>query len=214
MNDNDINSSTTFTFISSFGPQMDIIDKDKSTIIESSKEKLKSVSGTRLTLTSQRNQPINIFGVFIYSDEGIIINTDNSKIYISSIYRKSTNEGSNAIKIVRENSDRKANQARNYEALKTKGSRWNNWNINSQYCSHTDADNSGIGGGSVWEYNFEKKVNISTIEIFGRIDCCPERMTGMRIEIFNDMLSTTQPIWVSYFGTQNANSHKVFTIDY
>jgi hypothetical protein len=200
----EINIATNFSFISSFGTQLDIIDKNNEANINSNI--LKSIKGTRIRLTTQNNQYLNIFGVFIYSPEGNIINTNPAWAYSSSNYEN--HPASNAIKIVTENPNRKGFNAIQNTNLNNKNIGWNNWNQSSSYCAHTKNDNTGVGGGDWWEYEFTDLVDMSLIEIFGRIDCCPERNKNLRIDIFDDKKSRTKVIWTGSFGNVNNEAHK------
>ena len=208
----EINIATTFSFISSFGTQLDIIDKNNENENNINTNLLKSIKGTRIRLTTQKNQPLNIFGVFIYSPEGNVINTKSEWAYSSSNYQNSY-PASNAIKIVKENLNRKGFNAIQNTKLNNKNIGWNNWGQSSPYCSHTNVDNTGIGGGAWWEYEFTDVMDIALVEIFGRTDCCPERNKNLRIDLFNDKESRTNVIWTGSFGSKvNNDAHKTFKI--
>ena len=90
---------------------------------------------------------------------------------------------------------------------------WNNWNQSSQYCAYTNNNIISTGGGDWWEYEFTELVDISMIEIFGRIDCCPERIKNVRIELFNDKESRTKVIWTGSFGDINKTAHKAIKLE-
>jgi len=208
----EINIATTFSFISSFGTQLDIIDKNNEIENNINSKLLKSIKGTRIRLTTQNNQHLNIFGVFIYSPEGNVINTKSEWAYSSSNYKNSY-PASNAIKIVKENSGRKGFNAIQNTKLNNKNIGWNNWGQSSPYCAHTNNDNTGVGGGDWWEYEFTDVTDISLVEIFGRTDCCPERNQNLRIDLFNDKESRTKVLWSGSFGNNvNNDAHKTFKI--
>ena len=208
--EDEINIATTFSFISSFGTQLNIIDKNNDSVNNINSKLLKSIKGTRIRLTTQKNQPLNIFGVFIYSPEDNVINTNSSWAYSSSKYQNYP--ASNAIKIVKENPNRKGFNAIQNIKLNNKNIGWNNWRQSSQYCVHTNNDNTGVDGGDWWEYEFTDLVDISLIEIFGRTDCCPERLKNLRIDLFNDKESRTKVIWTGSFGDVNKDAHKAIKI--
>ena len=214
---------TTFSFISSFGTQLDIIDKDtiKNDV---NAGLLKSIKGTRIRLShSNPNKSLNIFGVFIYSPEGKVINTNKEFAYSSSSYFRLNTGGigwmgfsvtsypaSNAIKIVEENSTRTASEAlKNSRLSNTKPNiGWNTWENSSDYCAHTMNDTPG---GEWWEYEFSNEVDISLIEIFGRIGY-PETIKNVKIELFNDTVSRTKVLWTISFGGVNNNAHKAIML--
>ena len=203
---------TTFSFISSFGTQLDIIDKD--TIKNDVNAGLfKSIKGTRIRLSHPNpNGSLNIFGVFIYSPEGKVINTNKEWAYSSSIYIRwgIPFPASNAIKIVEENSTRTASEALKNSRLSNNKLNigWNTWDNSSEYCAHTK---NGTPGGEWWEYEFSNEVDISLIEIFGRIGY-PETIKNVKIELFNDTVSRTKVLWTISFGGVNNNAHKAIML--
>ena len=190
---NEIDNKTDFNFISTFGTQLDIVDKN--TINDNKAENsLQSIKATRVRLTTFLNEYLNIFGVFIYGPDENVLNTNQTYAYTSSNYQNRY-PASNAIKIVNENRNRKAYDAIQNKPLNRKNIGWNNFGQSSPYLVHTNNDNTGVGGGSWWEYEFNDAVDISLIEIFGRTDCCPERLKNLRIDVYNDDESRTKIIW-------------------
>jgi len=209
---------TEFSFISSFGTQLDIIEKDNkdktNSNIKINSGLQKSIKGTRVRLTSPPNQWLHIFGVFIYSPNGKILNTNPAWAYSSSNYQNKY-PASNAIKIVTENPTRKAYDAIQNKPLNNKNIGWNNWVTSPNsliYVAHTNNNDNGVTGGGWWEYEFTDIVDISFIEIFGLAMSYTERLKNLRIEIFNDKKSRTNVIWTGSFGDVNKDAHKVFKI--
>ena len=195
-----IQDNTLFSFISTFGTQMDIIDKAKA--------KGMYILGNRIRISSQKKQPISLFGVFIYSDTGALYPLTASNAKSSSVYQGHTAD--KILKIVSENSSRNINQAIAGANLLSKMSGWNSWVINGSYCTHTNWDGKASSGGDWWEYSFPQAVNIAAIEIFGRNDCCPERMANMHIEIFNDK----KIMWDDNTGTDPIpDARKLFIVE-
>lgn len=190
----DAQANTTFSFISTFGTQMNIIDNDQPRALY--------ILGNRIRISAPVKQPLSLFGIFIYSDNGesYPLNSKNAKS--SSIYQGHGAE--KMLKINSENTSRNINQAMADEELLSKKTGWNNWEINGAYCTHTNWD-----GGDWWEYVFDDIVKISAVEIYGRGDCCPERMRNMKIQIFND----SKMVW--YDGTDSdpiPNARKLFIV--
>jgi len=202
---NQLQDNTMFSFISTFGTQMDIIDN--------AKKKPMIVSGNRIRISSQAKQPLNLFGVFIYDDVGNLISMSANNASSSSVYQGHTAE--KAIKIVSENSSRNINQAIEGANLLSKNPGWNNWNTNGSYCSSTNSDKKATTGGDWWEYKFPNVVNIAAIEIYGRSDCCPERFQNMLIQIFNDVPSANNVVvWDGNTGTDpNTSATQLFIIE-
>lgn len=204
-----IQENTTFTFISTFGTQMDIIDK--------AKKLPNSISGNRIRISSQAKQPLMLFGIFVYSDAGSLISMTKDNAKASSINFGHTAD--KVFKIVNENSSRNINQAINGDNLLSKSPGWNNWNDNGSYCCHTNNDKTATTGGDWWEYTFPSVVSISLLEIFGRIDCCPESFQNMLVQIFNDKKYPEQkgkpdPVWDGNTGTDpNPNALQLFSIE-
>ena len=66
-----LENKTDFSFISSFGTQMDIVDKNNINMANDNKKKInyKPVKATRVRITTQMNEYLNIFGVFIYGPD-------------------------------------------------------------------------------------------------------------------------------------------------
>jgi hypothetical protein len=198
-----IQDNTIFSFISAFGTQMDIIDKahTKTTYIE----------GNRIKISSQQKQPISLFGIFIYNDTGNLLTMHSNNAKSSSVFQGRTAD--KAIKIFSENSSRNINQAISAQNLLSKMPGWNNWNINGAYCSHTNWDGKATTGGDWWEYIFPTTVKISAIEIYGRGDCCPERMENMLIQVFNDGIYNNS-VWDDNTGTDPIpDARKLFIIE-
>lgn len=199
-----IQDNTTFSFISTFGTQMDIIDKVT--------PKPEYVKGNRVRLSTQAKMPITISGVFIYDDTGKVINTDRTKATSSSAYQYHI--GANAIKIVDENSSRNINQAIAGANLLSKYSGWNSYETNGAYFCHTTGDGSASTGGDWWEYKFPGVVNIAAIEIYGRFGLNPERWQNMTLQIFNDGKYGNDPVWDGNTGTDPNNAQvQVFVVE-
>jgi hypothetical protein len=199
-----VQDNTTFTFISTFGTQMDIIDKAK---------KIPSaVSGNRIRISSQAKQPLNLFGVFIYSNQGNLIPIKTQYATSSSVYQGHSADV--ALKIVTENSSRNINQAIDGDNLLSKSLDWNNWNNNGGYCCRTNNDKKAATGGDWWEYNSQTIVSIAAIEIFGRNDCCSESFQNMTIQIFNDSKYGNDPVWDGNTGSDpNPSAIQTFVIE-
>jgi len=200
-----IQDNTNFSFISTFGTQMDIIDNAK---------KIPNVvSGNRIRISSQAKQPLNLFGVLIYDDIGNLISMSENNANSSSVYQG--HSAAKAIKIVSENSSRNINQAIEGANLLSKYPGWNNWNTNGLYCCYTNGDGKANTGGDWWEYKFSNVVNIAAIEIYGRADCCPERFQNMLIQIFNDTkYSDNDAVWDGNTGSDpNPTATQVFIIE-
>jgi hypothetical protein len=206
---NEINNKTDFSFISSFGTQLDIVDRNDDDI-EKNKAILQTIKSTRVRLTTLSNEYLNIFGVFIYGPDGNILNKDSKYAYSSSNLANAY-PASNAMKIVKENLNRKAFNAIQNTNLINKRIGWNNWNQSSQYATHTNNDNTGTNGGAWWEYEFDEPIEISLIEIFGRTDCCPNR-NKLRIDLFDDSKSRTKVIWTNKFNDMAYDAHKTVKI--
>jgi hypothetical protein len=209
---NEIENKTDFSFISSFGTQMDIVDKNNINMANDNKKenKLQTIKATRVRITTQMNEYLNIFGVFIYGPDENVLNTNERYAYSSSNYLNKWPAG-NVIKIVNENSNRKAYDSIQNKPLNGKSIGWNKWHPNNAYAVHTYNDNTGVGGGSWWEYEFNDPVDISLIEIFGRTDCCPNR-NKLRVDLYNDNESRTKVIWTTKFDDMLYDAHKVIKI--
>jgi hypothetical protein len=205
----ELSNKTDFSFISSFGTQMDIVDRNDMDI-EENKAILQTVKATRVRVTTQMNEYLNIFGVFIYGPDGTILNKDSRYAYSSSNYQNRW-PARNAMKIVRENLNRKAFDAIQNNKLKNKQIGWNKWHPNNNYATHTNNDNTGVGGGSWWEYEFDDPIDVSLIEIFGRTDCCPNR-NKLRVDLYNDSISRTNVIWTTKFDDMLYDAHKAIKI--
>jgi len=90
---------------------------------------------------------------------------------------------------------------------------WNSWNINGSYCAHTNWDGKASTGGDWWEYTFPQAVNIAAIEIYGRADCCPERMANLVIQVFNDGVGSGL-VWDDNTGTDSIpDARKLFVVE-
>lgn len=211
-----IEDNTTFTFISSFGTQMNIIDnKDNST--DNSNDiftKPLFVNGNRIRISSQKKQPIILFGIFVYDELGnLITSMSQSKLFSlassSSIYQG--HKASNALKILSSNMTRHISQAIDKELLHNKQLQWNNYAQNGALSAYTNNDKSASTGGDWWEYNFANNVNISGIEIYCDSIQPEKKMDNMLIEIFNN----NKVIWNVNTGTDNKNSNgvKLFIIN-
>jgi hypothetical protein len=195
--------NSTFSFISAYGTQMDIIDKANDTQL--------TVKGKRIRISSQTKQPLNLFGVFVYNKAGTLYSMNARNASSSSVYQGRT--ASKALRIVSENSSRNINQAIAGANLLSKVSGWNNWEINGAYCMSTNKDGKASTGGDWWEYKFNNAVEIAAIEVIGRVDCCPERMANMLIEIYNDGVHS-DPVWDDNTGTDPIpNATKLFIIE-
>ena len=205
----EIMNKTDFSFISSFGTQLDIVDKNDSDIKEN-KAVLQTVKASRVRITTQLNEYLNIFGVFIYGQDGTILNKELKYAYSSSNLTNAY-PASNAMKIVKENLNRKAFDSIQNNKLNNKKIGWNNWVQSSNYATHTNNDNTGTNGGAWWEYEFDEPVDISLIEIFGRTDCCPNR-NKLRIDLFDDSKSRTKVIWTGKFDDMRYDAHKTVKI--
>lgn len=206
----EISNKTDFSFISSFGTQLDIVDKNSINMDNDTDTNLQRIKASRVRLTTQPNQYLNIFGVFIYGPNKNILNTNPNYAYSSSNYQNSY-PASHAIDVVTANLDRTIHDAIQNKSLKGRRSGWNSASVSNVY-AHTNNDSTGVGGGSWWEYEFDEPIDISLIEIFGRIDCCPERLKNLRIDLYNDNESRTKVIWTDTFGDVNYNAHKVIKI--
>ena len=205
----ELSNKTDFNFISSFGTQMNIVDRNDMDI-EENKAILQTVKATRVRVTTQMNEYLNIFGVFIYGPDGTILNKDSRYAYSSSNYQNRW-PARNAMKIVRENLNRKAFDAIQNNKLKNKQIGWNKWHPNHKYAIHTNNDNTGVGGGSWWEYEFDDPIDVSLIEIFGRTDCCPNR-NKLRVDLYNDSVSRTNVVWTTKFDDMLYDAHKAIKI--
>ena len=218
VSENDIDNATTFNFISSFGPQMDIIDKSTK-VIDKSTAKLSSKKGNRLTLTSLKGSPICIFGIFMFAKDGTIINKDTSKTYSSSVnaitvystmyfwgrnfyynYNQVSNYSTNALKIVNQNSSRNYQEVFSGQPVNIGNPNWNtsalspnNNGTDMSYCSMTKLDGTGVGGGDIWEYDNVDPVDFSVIEIYG--DKINYAMNGLLLELYNDNVNNSKPVW-------------------
>jgi hypothetical protein len=198
-----IQDNTTFSFISAFGTQMNIIDNARAKAIY--------IEGNRIRISSQKKQPISLFGVFVYNDTGSLIQMNNSNAKSSSVFQGRTAD--KAIKIVNENSSRNINQAIGGQNLLSKMPGWNSWDINGSYCAHTNWDGKSNIGGDWWEYTFPNVVKIAAIEIYGRGDCCPERMKNMIIQVFNDAVYN-KSVWDDNTGNETIpDARKLFLIE-
>lgn len=208
---NEIENKTDFSFISSFGTQMDIVDKNNINMKNDNKKenKLQTVKATRVRITTQLNEYLNIFGVFIYGPDENVLNTNQSYAYSSSNYRNRY-PASNAIKVVTENRNRKAYDAIQNKTLNGKKIEWNSSKLTGVF-THTNKDNTGVGGGAWWEYEFDEPVDIFLIEIFGRTDCCPDR-NKLRVDLYNDNESRTKIIWTTKFDDMLYDAHKAIKI--
>jgi hypothetical protein len=205
----DLINKTEFSFISSFGTQLDIVDKND-TDIKENKAILQTIKATRVRITTQLNEQLNIFGVFIYGQDGTILNEESKYAYSSSNYQNKY-PASNAMKIVKENLNRKAFDAIQNNKLNNKQIGWNNLQASGPYCSLTNKDNTGEGGGSWWEYEFDNPLNVSLIEIFGRTDCCADR-NKLRIDLYNDSENKTKIVWTNKFDDMLYDAHKAVKI--
>jgi hypothetical protein len=182
---------------------MDIIDKARNTKV--------SVKGNRIRISSQRKQPLTLFGVFVYSPSGAALPMNTKNATSSSVYQGHT--AAKALRIVNENSSRNVNQAISGGNLLSKLPGWNNWDINGAYATHTNNDGKATTGGDWWEYKFDSVVDIAAIEVFGRDDCCPERMQNMLIQIFNDGVHA-DAVWDDNTGRDPIlNTTKLFIIE-
>lgn len=198
-----IQENTIFSFISAFGTQMDIVDNARA--------KAMYVQGKRIRISSQKKQPISLFGMFVYNDAGVLFSMDRRNAKSSSVYQGRTAD--KAIKIVSENSSRNINQAIAGQNLLSKMAGWNSWNINGSYCAHTNWDGKASTGGDWWEYTFPQAVNIAAIEIYGRADCCPERMANLVIQVFNDGVGSGL-VWDDNTGTDSIpDARKLFVVE-
>jgi hypothetical protein len=204
----EIENQTDFSFISTFGTQLDIIDKNDSDI-KMNKAVLKSIKSSRVRITTQLDEHLNLFGVFIYGPDDNVLNTNENYAYSSSNWEESY-PASYAIKVVNENPNRKGYDAIQNKTLNGKNIGWNSALLTRVY-AHTNKDNTGVGGGSWWEYEFDDPVDISLIEIFGKTDCCPDR-NKLRIDLFNDSQSRTNVIWTTNFDDMKYDAHKVVKI--
>ena len=204
----EIENQTDFSFISTFGTQLDIIDKNDSDI-KMNKSVLKSIKSSRVRITTQLDEHLNLFGVFIYGPDDNVLNTNENHAYSSSNWEESY-PASYAIKVVNENPNRKGYDAIQNKTLNGKNIGWNSALLTRVY-AHTNKDNTGVGGGSWWEYEFDDPVNISLIEIFGKTDCCPDR-NKLRIDLFDDSKSRTNVIWTTNFDDMKYDAHKVVKI--
>ena len=204
----EISNKTDFSFISSFGTQMDIVDRNDIDI-EENKAILQTVKASRVRLTTIHNEYLNLFGVFIYGPDDNVLNTNENYAYSSSNWEESY-PASYAIKVVNENPNRKGYDAIQNKPLNGKKIGWNSALLTRVY-AHTNKDNTGVGGGSWWEYEFDDPVDISLIEIFGKSDCCPNR-NKLRVDLYNDNESRTKVIWTTKFEDMLYDAHKAIKI--
>jgi hypothetical protein len=157
VSDEYIGKATTFTFISTYGTQLNIIDRNI--------PKVDFLIGNRVRFSSQPNQLISLFGVLIYGKDGTIINIDTSKAKQSSIYR-GTHTSICAVRIVAENTSRNINQAMQNKLLNNKALGWNTMSRNGKNCSMTNGDKTAKTGGDWWEYVFDSPIEIMGMEVY------------------------------------------------
>lgn len=201
--ENDIDNATTFNFISSFGPQMDIIDKS-SKVIEKSTAKLYSKKGNRLTLTTPPGGKISLFGIFMFAKDGTIINKDTSKVYMNSV--SGNQYATNALKIVNQNSGRTIQQAFAQNPLNVSNPDWNKFSFGGgtdwSYCAISNNE----AGGGIWEYDNVNPVDLSLLEIYS--NSIGSGLDGLKIELYNDNVSNSKSVWsrtiqkTDYFDTK------------
>ena len=212
-----VKENTVFTFISAFGTQMDIIDNSTPSVVNA----VNHVRGNRVRISSAPGKQLFLFGVFIYgSNSGSVINTVVSGsggvgARSSSIYQG--HSAANALKVVGENPTRNINNAINMEPLKSQPDLlWNSWDTNGIYCAATNNDGSAATGGDWWEYVFPTPMDITAVEIWGRIDE-PFAFRNMLVEIFDDTRfpseNTSDPVWNGNTGNDiNDSAYQAFII--
>lgn len=223
MTDDQIAANTTFTFISTFGTQMDIIDRGGSS-------GAKYVVGNRVRISSAPGQPIYLFGIFIYGESGNILNlpptSDTASGASAAASSSSVYQGhvaGNAMKIVGENRNRNINNAINGDNLIIESNQsrqitglWNTWEANGVYAAMTNSDGSASTGGDWWEYVFQTPTQIAAVEIWGGSDE-PNRFKNLAIEIFDDTRfaadNNSDPVWVGNTGgSVNSLGYQTFII--
>ena len=218
---NQISDNTTFTFVSTFGTQMNIIDTDK-------QSQPRFINGSRIRISSSNKQPINLFGIFAYNSQGSLIKTMNDTqtkalASSSSVYQKHT--ASNALKLINENSTRNILQAIEGENLNNKANNWNTYTLNGALCAYTDNKKLNVPGDNWVEYKFNSKtdndanITIAGIELYFESVKYLERMDNVKIEIFKKADNGTDVdklVWSDNTGPRNDNINskgmKVFII--
>ena len=216
-----ISDNTTFTFVSTFGTQMNIIDTDK-------QSQPRFINGSRIRISSSNKQPINLFGIFVYDSQGSLIKTMNDTqtkalASSSSVYQNHT--ATNALKIINENSTRNILQAIEGENLINKANNWNTYTLNGALCAYTDNKKLNVSGDNWVEYKFNSKtgndanITIAGIELYFESVKYLERMDNVKIEIFKKADNGTDVdklVWSDNTGNRNDNINskgmKVFII--
>ena len=206
VSDEYIGKATTFTFISTYGTQLNIIDRNI--------PQAEYLIGNRVRFSSQSKQLISLFGVIIYGKDGSIINIDSSKTKQSSVYR-STHTSVCAVRIISENTSRNINQAMQGKLLNNKVIGWNTMSSNGKYCSMTNGDKTATTGGDWWEYVFDSPIEIMGIELYLHYitpattsststmfspNTVKQRNQNVVIEMFNDTKYPDSAIWVANTG--------------
>jgi hypothetical protein len=210
VSDEYIEKATTFTFISTYGTQLNIIDRNMPSA--------EYLIGNRIRFSSQQNQMISLFGVIIYGKDGTVINLDENKASQSSIYR-GTHTAICAVRIVVENTSRNINQAIQNKLLNNKTMGWNTMSSNGKYCSMTNNDKTATTGGDWWEYVFDSPIEIMGIEVYLNYinpvktvntsresssmfspNALKQRNQNIVIEMFNDIKYPKGAIWFANTG--------------
>ena len=218
---NQISDNTTFTFVSTFGTQMNIIDNDK-------QSQQRFINGSRIRISSSNKQPINLFGILVYDSQGSLIKTMNDTqtkalASSSSVYQNHT--ATNALKIINENLTRNILQAIEGENLINKANNWNTYTLNGALCAYTDNKTLNVSGDNWVEYKFNSKtdndanITIAGIELYFESVKYLERMDNVKIEIFKKADNGTDVdklVWSDNTGNRNDNINskgmKVFII--
>lgn len=154
INNNILNLNTSFTFISSFGTQLNIVDNANEKIEKSGGSDLPYINSKRVRITASNKQFLSINAIFIYNSKGIVINKNRENAYSKTEDQNTL--ASTVIDNVNKNSERRSLDATNNNPLKTA------LDPNSKFISKSDDIND-----QWWEYRFDDLIDVAMVEIFG-----------------------------------------------
>jgi len=136
---------------------------------------------------------LNIGGVLIYDDKGVLINLDRTKGTLKDDYGITNN---NCLNIIQYNAGRTLLDAAIKMPATGSSALYNYlvWGGNTGNITHSlDSDNTW------WEYDFGRDVNIAGFEILPRAECCAIRSNFLKVKVFanRDGLNRNTPLHIS-----------------
>ena len=141
----------------------------------------------------QNAKYLQIGGILIYDDKGVLINLDRTKGTLKDDFGVTNN---NCLNIIQYNTGRTLLDAAIKMPATGSSALYNYlvWGGNTGNITHTlDSENPW------WEYDFGRDVNIAGFEILPRAECCAIRSNFLKVKVFanSDGLNRNTPLNIS-----------------